>query len=64
MSGRLAILAAGAGRHARAVRLFGALQGLSEAMDVPFPPFDHASTGHDSSVAACLAALPMVETVG
>jgi non-specific serine/threonine protein kinase len=53
----LAITATGAAQHARAVRLFGALQGLSEAMDVPFPPFDHASSGHDASVAACRAAL-------
>ena len=53
----LAISAAGSGHHLRAVRLFGALHGLSEAMDVPFPPFDHASTGHDASVAACRAAL-------
>src|SRR5207244_3622493 len=47
----LAIAAGGTGHDARAVRLFGALQSLSEAMDLPFPPFDHATSGYDASVA-------------
>ena len=57
----LAIAATGAAHHARAIRLFGAVQGLSEAMDLPFPPFDHAISGHDPSVATCRAALGAAE---
>jgi DNA-binding CsgD family transcriptional regulator/Tfp pilus assembly protein PilF len=58
----LAIAATDAADHARAIRLFGAVQGLSEAMDLPFPPFDHAISGHDVSVAACRAALGAAES--
>jgi predicted ATPase/class 3 adenylate cyclase len=53
----LAGVAAAEGQLARAARLFGAAQGLLEAMGVVVPLAERAASGHDCNMAAVRAAL-------
>jgi hypothetical protein len=52
---RLAAVAVAQAQSERAARLFGAAEGLREAMGAPLPPADRAE--HDRSVAAIRTAL-------